>query len=427
LAQTIYSKYLDADTQAIFWSNHRLGTSHWFKPKLLRELDCGDAIKMPNSDEQYTPLCTDCDATTATTATVFCDECNRLFCDICSKLFHKSGQRKLHHLVELEMCVECRYQVPTKQCLSCEELYCDTCFHYAHRRGRSRLHTYRWVTQRCDICEMRAAHYRHVDTWNRYQEELYCTLCFKEYWGEDPLTAVATTAAATGAGAGAGASYGGWGGDQQQGQGQYETYPVAYYGPSVNNYRNKKLQEELEQKKKENYEKLANENLQKKLIQNSIFIQRVWRGRQVRHQLQHWLDRRRYFLSQRELEMPKRQTKLYQWRQWIGWAPGLKFDTNREKILRKFPKCLHETVADCLERKWGKFTDLLIPSDLGTSTPDDTSKAQAIGTLFSLTKAKCALYLAEKSLQRWEKKHQLARDKYRAVSCTFPPPLPSSL
>lgn len=362
---------------------------------------------MPTPDEQYTPLCSDCQTQYASS---FCDECNRLFCESCSSSFHKSGQRKLHHLVQLEMCIECGFQVPTKQCLSCDEMYCDTCFHFAHRRGRSRLHTYRWVTQRCDICEMRAAHYRHVDTWNRYQEQLYCTICFKESWGDDALAAVAL----------GDTNAGSWGG-------QYETYPVQYYGPSVTNYRTKKLNEEMEQKKKEDYEKLAKENLKRKQEKNSIIIQRVWRGRQVRHHLQHWLERRRYFLSQRELEMPKRQTKLYQFLQFIGWTPSLKYDTNREKILRRFPKYLHETVSDCLERKWGKFTDLLVPADLGTSNPDDTSKAQAFKTLLGLTKAKCSLYLAEKYLQRCEKKHQVARDKYRAVSFTFHSSLPSQL
>lgn len=388
LSQTIYSKYLDADTKAIFWCNSRLGTSHWYKPKLLRELDCGDAIKMPTQDEQYTPFCTDCNTNYAS---IFCDDCDRLWCESCYNSYHKSGQRKLHHPIQLDMCIECKFQVPTKQCIPCDEIYCDTCFHYAHRRGRSRLHTYRWVTQHCDICEIRAAHFRHIDSWNLYQEVLYCTVCYKENWG-DPYTEDPT--------------------------GQYGTYPVQYYGPSVIQYRKKKYEEEMKRKKQEEYDRLAAENLIKKRNKNAIIIQRVWRGKRVRLEIAHFIERRKYFLSQREIEMPKRQTKLYKLLEYIGFAPTLKFDTNKEKCLKRFPKYLHRTVADCLERKWGRFVDLLIPADLGpnSTTPDDKSKLQAFLTLMSLLKAKLMLYLAESNLKRWERKHQHARDKYRLVS-----------
>lgn len=390
----MYSKYLDPDTQAIFWSNSRLGTSHWFKPKLLRELDCGDAIKMPTPDEQYTPLCSDCQTQYAS---IFCDECDRLFCDSCSSSFHKSGQRKSHSLIRMEMCIECGFQVPTKQCISCDENYCDTCFHFAHRRGRSRLHTYRWVTQRCDICEIRAAHYRHIDTWNLYAEELYCTICIKENWGENATFTVIDPT------------------------GQYETYPIQYYGPTVMNYRKKKYEDEIKKKKAEEYERLAAENMRRRREKNATNIQRVWRGRKVRREILHWIERRKYFLAQRKLEMPQRERKLYKFLQFIGFTPSLQYDTNKEKCLRRFPRYLHATVTDCLERKWGKFTDLLIPADLGSSAPDDTSKFQAVTTLLGLMKAKFSLFLAEKYLQRCEKKHQLARDKYRVVSveCEF--------
>jgi hypothetical protein len=391
LAQSLYAKYLDADTHSIFWSNKRLGSSHWFKPKLLRELDCGDAIKMPTADEQYTPLCSDCQVEYAS---LFCDECDRLFCSNCSNSFHSSGQRKLHHLVVLEMCVECEYQVPTKQCLPCDELYCDTCFHYAHRRGRSRLHTYRWVTKRCDICEIRAAHFRHIDTWNLYAEELYCTICLKLYWGDEATHTIIDST------------------------GQYETYRLDYYGPSVMKYKQEKLDQELLRAQQENYQRLAQENLLKKFHRNAMVIQRVWRGRCVRASISYWIERRKYFLSQRDTEASLRDTRLYRLGVWFGWPPKLKYETNKEKCLKRFPKYLHEVVGDCVERKWGKFVDLVTPSDLGPGavTPDDTSRAQAVGSLFNLLKAKLFLYSAEKGLERSERRHQHAREKYRVVS-----------
>jgi hypothetical protein len=340
---------------------------------------------MPSSDEQYTPYCSDC---LSNYASCFCDECNRLFCESCFTSFHKSGVRKTHTKLVLEMCIECAYQVPTKQCLPCDEIYCDTCFHYAHRRGRSRLHTYRWVAEVCDTCGIRAAHWRHVDSWASYKEELLCTICYKATWGEP---------------------------SDIDNTGQFGTYPVAYFGPTVLRYRKQKEEEEEERKKAEGYAKLMAENLVRKREKSAVTIQRVHRGRMVRKTIENFLLRRRAFLANRLKEMPQRQTRLYRTLDVFGFAPKLKYDTNKEKILRVFPQHLRNTVTDCVDRKWGFYTELLKPPDLGSAFVDESSKAEGALALSSLLLAKAALSIAERRVKSAERGHANARDRYRQV------------
>jgi hypothetical protein len=388
LSQVVYMKFIDVDSKAEFWSNTHLGTSHWTKPLLLRELDCGDGIKMPTQDEQYSPLCSDCNVSSAT---CFCDQCDRLFCEMCHKGFHKSGARRDHDKITLEMCIECTFQVPTKQCLPCDEIYCDTCFIFAHRRGRARLHTFRWVAEHCDLCDERAAHWRRVDTHNRYAEEHLCTLCFKGNYG-DPLVKDST--------------------------GQIIVYTVKYFGPTVLKYRKDKADAEAKRKAAEEYARLMAENMIKKRDKGATTIQRVYRGMRVRREVSPFLEQRRIFLLFRQKEMPKRKALMYRVRDAFGFAPVLKSDTNKEKVLRVFPKLLRPTVQQCVERKWGVYCELLKPPDLGPDgpTPDQISFGPGVLALGGLLSVKFMLMMKERAVKSNERKHLQARERYRAVS-----------
>lgn len=391
LAQVVYMKFIDVDSQADFWSNTHLGTSHWVKPSLLRELDCGDGIKMPTSDEQYSPLCTDCNTAAAT---CFCDQCDKLFCESCFSGFHKSGVRRSHDKITLEMCIDCTFQVPTKQCIPCDDVYCDTCFRFAHRRGRARLHTFRWVAEHCDLCDERAAHWRRIDTFNRYAEEHLCTICFKRDYG-DPEVADYT--------------------------GQIQVYRVKYYGPTVLKYRKDKADAEAKRKAAEEYARLVEESLRKRRDRGVTTIQRVYRGYRVRREVAPFLEQRRVFLLFREKEMPKRKAWLYQARDVFGLAPSLKSDTNKEKVLRVFPKYLRPTVKECVERKWGVYCELLKPPDLGPDglTPDKLSFGAGVMALGGLVSAKFMLMMQERAVNSNTRKHLQARERYRAVSEVF--------
>ena len=392
LSQVVYMKFIDVDSGREFWSNTHSGTSHWEKPKSLRELDCGDGVKMPTPDELYTPLCSDCNVATGS---CFCDQCDRLFCEVCSKAFHKSGVRRSHDKITLEMCVECTFQVPTKECISCEEVYCDTCYLFAHRRGRARLHTFRWVAEHCDLCDDRAAHWRRVDTRNRYAEEMLCTLCFKSNYG-DPLEKDSTK--------------------------QIEVYTVKYFGPSVLRYRKAKEEAEAKRKAAADYARLVEENLKRKKDNGVITIQRVYRGVIVRRHIAPFLEQRRVFLRFRQKEMPKRLTPLYRARDVFGLAPPLRSDTNKEKVLRVFPKFLRPTVLECVERKWGFYCELLKPPDLGPDGPSPDKVSFVGGSLAfgGLMAAKFSLAMKERKVKSRYRQHEQARERYRTVrECSF--------
>lgn len=111
LAQKMYVKCTDPDSKLPFWFNPRTGNSSWSKPKLLRDLDCGEAIRLPKDDEKFIVMCSECDNSAATQ---FCDECDKTMCNGCVKLLHRAAKNKDHTQIPLLMCVECDFQVPTR-------------------------------------------------------------------------------------------------------------------------------------------------------------------------------------------------------------------------------------------------------------------------------------------------------------------------
>ncbi len=111
LAQQMYVKCTDPDSKMPFWYNPRTGTSVWRKPKLLRDLDCGESIRLPTDEERFTLMCDECDAVPAL---LYCDECDKAMCGSCVKLLHRAIARKDHKQVPLIMCIECEFQVPTR-------------------------------------------------------------------------------------------------------------------------------------------------------------------------------------------------------------------------------------------------------------------------------------------------------------------------
>ena len=385
LSQKMYLKYIDNDSGIPFWTNSHTGTSFWSKPPLLRELDCGDGIKLPLEREQYTPQCCECNDNTAA---CFCEQCNALYCNKCFSSMHTSGNRKLHDRITLEMCVECTFQVPTKRCLTCDELYCDTCFRFVHRRGRARLHTFSWVTANCYYCEERAAHWRRIDSSKGFDEELICTVDFCDTFGCDPKTFVDPT-------------------------GQHAVYPVAYTGPSVLAWRKARDEAIAEELKREAYRKQQEELAERRRQKAVITIQRTYRGVLVRRNIEDFIRRRKEFLRLREKEFPQREVWQYQLAAKYGRAKALDYDTNKEKILRKYPFSMHEVVAHCIERKWGVMCELLKPVDLGDLAPENLDFKNRVKAYLGLQQALFSLYLAKSNVQSREKAHVRSRERYR--------------
>lgn len=385
LAQKMYLKYIDNDSGIPFWTNAYLGTSFWTKPTLLRELDCGDGIKLPLEREQYTPACYEC---SENTAACFCEQCNTLYCNTHYGSIHSSGVRKTHDCIKLEMCVECTFQVPTKRCLTCDELYCDTCFRFVHRRGRSRLHTFSWVTVNCYFCDERAAHWRKIDSWNGYEEEFICTVDFWNEFDCDPKTYEDPT-------------------------GQFIVCPVEYTGPSVSAWREARDNAEAERLKMEAYRKQQEELAEKRRQKAVIDIQRVYRGCLVRRDIKPFIKERKEFLRLREIEFPAREEWKYKLAWKHGRAKALTYDTNKEKVLRKFPESMHETVSYCIERKWGLMAKMLEPVDLGDLAPENLFWKERLKAYMGLQRANLALNMAKNKIKSRERNHEKCRERYR--------------
>jgi hypothetical protein len=66
IAQTVYTKFLDGESDREYWSNSRTGNSFWTKPGLLGRFDCGMATRMPTKDEVFQVQCQVCAELSAT-------------------------------------------------------------------------------------------------------------------------------------------------------------------------------------------------------------------------------------------------------------------------------------------------------------------------------------------------------------------------
>jgi hypothetical protein len=66
IAQAMYTKFLDGETDREYWCNTRTGNSFWTKPVLLGRFDCGMATRMPKQDEVFQVTCQVCNELTAT-------------------------------------------------------------------------------------------------------------------------------------------------------------------------------------------------------------------------------------------------------------------------------------------------------------------------------------------------------------------------
>jgi len=180
LAQLVYKKYIDAKEKREYWFNPLTKCSFWGKPALLMHLDCGSAIMLPTSQEEFVVLCNMC---MSRSANAFCLECAESMCKQCFESTHKAGKRASHVMLPQTICVQCEYQVGSKFCLSCDDAYCDTCFKYMHRKGRLKLHTFKWMCPCCDECEDRAVQWDRAAPADNYVVHSFCTVCVWKKFG----------------------------------------------------------------------------------------------------------------------------------------------------------------------------------------------------------------------------------------------------
>ncbi|RYY86409.1 hypothetical protein EON63_05820, partial [archaeon] len=169
ISQHLYSKYLDGESEREYWFNPRTQTSYWTKPRLLGDLDCGPAVRMPTPDEAFTIFCTNCEKNHAT---CYCQQCNGPYCTPCYASIHRTGTRKTHQHLLVDNCVQCEFQVAAVLCQTCGDLFCDSCFNHMHKSGRLRYHAYERYAARCDCCERRSARWREHGQMLLTAEEL---------------------------------------------------------------------------------------------------------------------------------------------------------------------------------------------------------------------------------------------------------------
>ena len=89
------------------------------------------------------------------------------------------GKRKTHDKFPIECCVECEYQIGSRECHQCGDFYCDTCYWKSHSTGALMQHTYDVLIPLCTSCEdQERAHAVRVDCGG----EQMCKRCYNSWW-----------------------------------------------------------------------------------------------------------------------------------------------------------------------------------------------------------------------------------------------------
>lgn len=380
MAQTLYSKYVDTESQLFYWFNPRTKASFWKKPKLLGPLDCGLPITMPDPDEQYTVQCSICEEKSST---CYCDECDEPMCGPCFGTSHRGGQRRFHVMLPFESCIMCEFQAGTKRCIQCQDSYCDCCFRTMHSKGRLRLHIYSWNCDTCAECDERAAKWCKEDPFTRALTML-CGVCYRRNFGPVDVN-------------------------------DYYVKRVKFEGTIVKEYRQKKHATENNKKMAAAYAARQAELASRKKYNAALLIQRVFRGWRKRRSLKDFIDSRREFFELRKKEMGIRTSIPYQVLAFWGLAPALASDTTLEKTKRLFPTYMHGIVGDCIGHNWHYACKIVNEVDAFNSKyagRDSLSRIKAAANM-QLKLALRDMKDAESVYQNAVEAHSLARKAYR--------------
>lgn len=146
---SVYSKFIDYNTEKVYYFNNNSKESSWKKPKFLYEKDCTNVILMPQRHELYTMSCDIC---LQSYVSIFCKSCINFYCLNCFTNSHRSGLRLKHEKINVNLCNLCDIQVATRFCYNCQENCCDYCYNYYHKSGRLRYHSYKNYYKVCTIC-----------------------------------------------------------------------------------------------------------------------------------------------------------------------------------------------------------------------------------------------------------------------------------
>lgn len=372
LAQNVYNKYIDGESDRPYWYNPRTEVAFWTKPKLLGAFDCGMATRMPLAEEEFKILCSLCEKISSTT---YCVECKEPFCTPCYSSGHKAGNRASHKHLIMENCVQCEYQIGTRYCKNCGDVFCDSCYKYVHKNGRLRFHVCQRLCERCDNCQDYTAQWKETNSSSQENgksallySQFWCNVCFKRERG------------CLGS--------------------EYESdylHKVAFYGRS---HRDFKLKYEEEMRKKNVAELFLNRTIEierMKKVRAAIIIQRVVRGYWKRKEIADFVAERKAFMRFRKEEEATRNSISYIILCWIGFPPPLQSDTPLERVMKLYPPYKHHILAAAIENQWGLACRLLIEHEERLKQHPPASVYQKLRAAFREWQSRSRLQNANKN------------------------------
>jgi SOS-response transcriptional repressor LexA len=352
IAQNVYNKFIDGESEREYWYNPRTAQSFWSKPKMLGRYDCGMALRMPTELEKFVVNCQICEKNYST---CYCKDCSLVYCTPCYATAHRSGNRSSHSYLQINNCIQCDFQIGTKYCLTCKDLYCDSCYFYMHKKGRLRFHSYEKYCQLCDFCHsfscQAVENCYTVD--NIFLTHYYCNKCYlKEYqiMPEERILQLRETKT--------GAYY-----NQKRKWKACKLEKHLYYGKAFTEYNEKLSEEQRKLEIQQAYEKRLKELQLLKEINSVVTIQRIFRGFQKRRQIEAFIEERKLFLLQRVEEDKLRSSLLTKFLTFIGFTQTFATDTPLEKVHKLYPWYMHHIVAECIENKWNEACAMIIEHD----------------------------------------------------------------
>ena len=340
-AQSVYSKFIDAESGAIYWFNPRTQASFWIKPILLGSKDCGNPVTMPLPDEQFIVSCSLCDPDDdPKPATLFCDECNDVFCVDCHDISHKSQQKRDHLKILLTLCVQCDFQAGTRLCLQCKDVFCDNCYKTVHRKGRLKLHIFDSITAQCTVCNDRAAQWTRNENDGSGGDKDYCIPCYRVNFGISEGQEIQALNVMT----------------EIENEAIVTRYK--FQGQSVRDFRG--AREDAEKKKAiaDAFAIRKAELFDLKMNRSATIIQRIYRGNTCRKQILQFLLDRRDFYVLREKHSYLRGNPIDKFMKFWGVSPILRSDTTLERVLKNYPTHMHEILSECINNKWKEAINL---------------------------------------------------------------------
>jgi len=334
-AMQVYEKFIDEESGRPYWFNANSGTAVWTKPAALGREDLGNPVTMPSGPRVFTVKCSSCADRLATT---LCIECNDLHCVDCSSLIHKSEKRKQHIVLDTEVCIQCEFQVACRRCYTCKDNYCDACFEVQHAKGMLQRHDYKPLVDFCEECGKLAA--RQIvyigpptgegDNPEQPSGVKLCHLCTEStkdihpYAFREPLP--------------------------------YRPLKLGEWFAKADAEREaRRIEEEFEKRKQEAARKVEDDA--------ATAIQRVWRGCLSRKSNEEFVEERKAWLRQRQIDNKVRAKLPYRVKKIFGYAPELESDTIMEKVLKRYPVWCTELITDVVHGEWTECYEMVQEQD----------------------------------------------------------------